>query len=165
MRYVLALVPVLLFAACGGGREARVVPDVRGQRLDRAERLLADQKLDVRETGLDGAGALVRSNWTVCRQRPAPGKLARSVVVQVARTCAQSPPAKAGAIVVPDVIGESLEDAKEELFARGLRVGYTTDDGDPVLVDHFWRVCDQQPYGGGRADFVHLDVAHVCWED
>ena len=164
---MLALVLVLLVAACGEGREDRVVPDVRGERLDRAERLLAEQKLDASETGAEGAAGLVRKNWTVCAQHPAPGKLARSVRLVVARTCApraaESPEPQA--VIVPDVTGESLEDAKEELHARGLIVGYSTDDGDPVLVDRLWHVCDQEPYGGERARFVHLDVAHVCWED
>src|SRR6266513_5620538 len=87
MRYALALVPMIFLVGCGGGREQRVVPDVRGQRLDRAERLLADQKLDWREEGTSGVAALVRSNWQVCSQAPAPGKLARRVILRVARSC------------------------------------------------------------------------------
>src|SRR5919199_5925863 len=91
MRYVLLLAVAVAAAGCGGAREAHVVPDVRGQRLDRAERLLGDQKLDWTERGADGLGVLVRSNWTVCEQRPAPGKLAGSVELSVGKTCMRDP--------------------------------------------------------------------------
>lgn len=163
MRYALTLAVVLL-VGCGGGREERVVPDVRGAPLDRAENMLADQKLDFHETGATGLGVLVRSNWTVCAQRPAPGKLARTVELTVARSCPKGP-VTARRPVVPDVVGDSLEAAKDALRARGISVDSSTDDGDAVLVDRLWTVCDQQPYGGARAAVVHLDVSHQCWGD
>jgi beta-lactam-binding protein with PASTA domain len=167
MRYALALVPVLFLVGCGGsGREARVVPDVRGQRLDRAESLLADQKLDWREEGTSGVAALVRSNWKVCSQAPAPGKFARRVVLGVAKSCrGKLAPPVSVLPTVPWLDGTSLEDAKERLNALDISYSVETDDGDPVLIDHLWTVCSQTPSGGTRAQFVELRVAHDCWED
>ena len=170
MRYALTLVPVIFLVGCGGGgNEPRVVPDVRGQRLDRAEHMLAEQKLDWREEGTSGVEALVRSNWKVCGQAPAPGKLARRVVLRVARSCAgKTKPAAPTVNVAPEVPwldGANLEDAKEQLGSMGISYSIDTDDGDPVLIDHFWTVCSQWPDGGTRARFVELRVAHECWED
>ena len=165
MRYALALVPMLFVVACGGGREERVVPDVRGQRLDRAERLLADQKLDWEEEGGSELGLIVRSNWTVCEQAPAPGKLARRVVLRVAKRCpwrVTSSPNRGP--LLPWLIGSNLDHAKEELDAKGISYSVETDDGDPVFVDHLWTVCWQTPDGGTRVRYVELRVAHECWE-
>ena len=165
MRYALALVPLLFLVGCGGGGEQRVVPDVRGQRLDRAERVLAEQKLDWREEGASGVEVLVRSNWKVCDQAPAPGKLARRVILRVARSCASKPAPTVSAVPeVPWLDGTNLDDAKEQLDGMGISYSIDTDDGDPVLVDHLWTVCTQSPDGGTRARFVELRVAHDCWE-
>lgn len=165
MRYVLVLVPLLLLVGCGGGREQRVVPDVRGQRLDRAANALADQKLDWREDGTTGAAALVRSNWTVCSQAPAPGKLARRVLLRVARTCANKPTNPESADPkVPWLDGTNLDDAKEQLDAAGIGYSVDTHDGDSVIADRLWTVCAQMPYGGTRTRFVKLVVSHDCSE-
>jgi len=163
MRYALALVPMLFLVSCGGGREQRVVPDVRGQRLDRAERALADQKLDWREEGTTGVAALVRSSWQVCSQAPAPGKLARRVILRVAKSCGRKPvPTVSLAPRVPWLDGTSLEDAKEQLDAMDIAYSVDTDDDDPVLVDRLWTVCSQTPDGGTRAWFIELRVSHDC---
>ena len=163
MRYALALVPMLFLVSCGGGREQRVVPDVRGQRLDRAERALADQKLDWREDGTTGVAALVRSSWQVCSQAPAPGKLARRVILSVAKSCGRKPvPTVSLAPRVPWLDGTSLEDAKEQLDAAGIAYSVDTEDDDPVLVDRLWTVCSQTPDGGTRAWFIELRVSHDC---
>jgi beta-lactam-binding protein with PASTA domain len=165
MRYALALVPMLFLVGCGGGREQRVVPDVRGQRLDRAERVLADQKLDWNEEGSSGAAALVRSNWTVCGETPAPGKLARRVLLHVARVCGSKPaPELSAAPRLPWLDGTNLDDAKEQLDGAGIAYSIDTDDGDPVLVDGLWTVCSQIPDGGTRARLVELRVSHDCSE-
>jgi beta-lactam-binding protein with PASTA domain len=165
MRYALALVPLIFLVGCGGGGEQRVVPDVRGQRLDHAERVLAEQQLDWREEGASGVEALVRSNWEVCSQAPAPGKLARRVILRVARSCATKPaPTVSAAPKLPWLDGTNLEDAKEQLGGMGISYSIDTDDGDPVLFDHFWTVCSQYPDGGTRARFVELRVAHDCSE-
>jgi hypothetical protein len=167
MRYALTVVPVLLLVGCGGGGEPRVVPDLRGQRLDRAEHVLAEQKLDWREEGASGVEALVRSNWKVCSQAPAPGKLARKVILRVARSCAPKPskPAATGTAApsLPWLDGSNLHEAKEELDAMGIGYSVQTDD-DFVFVDRLWTVCSQYPDGGTRARFVELRVAHDCWE-
>jgi beta-lactam-binding protein with PASTA domain len=165
MRYALTLVPVLILVGCGGGGEQqRVVPDVRGQRLDRAEHVLAEQKLDWREEGASGVETLVRSNWKVCSQAPAPGKLARRVILRVARSCANKPaPTVSAAPRLPWLDGSNLHEAKEELDTMGIGYSVQTDD-DFVFVDRLWTVCSQYPDGGTRARFVELRVAHDCWE-
>jgi beta-lactam-binding protein with PASTA domain len=156
---------LLFLVSCGGGGEQRVVPDLRGQRLDRAERVLADQKLDSREEGASGVEALVRSNWIVCGQAPAPGKLARRVILRVARSCGSKPaPTVSVAPRLPWLDGTNLDDAKEQLDAMSIVYSVRTDDGDSVLVDRLWTVCTQSPDGGTRARFVELRVAHRCSE-
>jgi beta-lactam-binding protein with PASTA domain len=163
MRYALALVPLLFLVGCGGGGEQRVVPDVRGQRLDRAEHVLAGQKLDWHEEGASGVQALVRSNWKVCSQAPEPGKLARRVILRVARICASKPaPTVSAARTLPWLDGTNLDDAKEQLEAMRIVYSVQTDDGDSVLVNRLWTVCSQSPDGGTRARFVVLHVAHEC---
>jgi len=78
MRYALALVPLLFLVGCGGGGEQRVVPDVRGQRLDRAERVLGD-----------GDPVLVDRLWTVCTQSPDGGTRGRFVELHIAHDCSE----------------------------------------------------------------------------
>jgi len=72
--------------------------------------------------------------------------------------------AKPNAVTVPDVIGENLDSAEEELDAAG--IGYSVDSGDDeVLVEHLWEVCYQDPRAGARARFVTLTVEHFCDDD
>jgi hypothetical protein len=175
MRYALAVVPVLFLVGCGGGNEPRVVPDVRGQRLGRAERVLAEQKLDWREEGASGLEALVRSNWKVCAQAPAPGKFARRVTLRVARHCEKPKPKPKSTRTVhtqtvaleprlPWLDESNLHEAKERLDLLGIGYSIRTDDDDYVFVDRLWTVCSQYPDGGTRTRFVELRVAHHCWE-
>lgn len=49
------------------------VPNVVGERLDLAEEHLKERRLRYREIGGGTFGIIVRSNWTVCQQEPAPG--------------------------------------------------------------------------------------------
>jgi len=130
-----------------------------------AERVLAQQKLDWREDGASGVAALVRSNWKVCGQAPAPGKLARRVILRVGKSCGGTPThAVSAAPRLPWLDGTNLDDAKEQLDAMGITYSVDTDDGDSVLVDRLWTVCTQSPDGGTRARFVELRVAHDCSE-
>src|SRR5436309_8687318 len=94
---------MLLATACGSTRP-EVVPDVRGERLDVAEDTLDSSGLRYATAGGGALGIIVRSHWYVCRQDPAPRNKATKVLLTVARSCS-----------VPDVVGESLEDAEEEL--------------------------------------------------
>jgi hypothetical protein len=83
----IAAIP-LLVAACGGGSpQAHRVPDVRRERLDVAEQLIRDRGLEYSELGGGTFGILVRSNWEVCDQSPAPGTRTRHVRLIVARDC------------------------------------------------------------------------------
>ena len=77
-------------------------------------------------------------------------------------SCDSSRPAPPRTHVVPDVRGESLEDAAERLEARDIDWYAETPDGDEPIVLHFWRVCDQDPLPGSRASDVTLDVARIC---
>src|SRR6266540_3403324 len=66
--------------------------------------------------------------------------------------------------VVPDVAGQRLDLAKNELDELG--VGYEVIGGGAfgVVVYSRWRVCEQDPPGGRRAKSVRLVVARSCPE-
>ena len=172
MRYkaLLLLVVAASLAGCGGaGAEERAVPDVVGMRLDKAENLLADHELDYEEVGGGGLGVLVRSNWRVCRQEPAPGKLAKAVELHVARECPPvppppPPPPSERVPVVPQLVGEDLEDAKDSLRAEGIAFSVNAYGDDTPVVDRLWEVCYQDPPGGVRSSFVELTVDHECFD-
>jgi hypothetical protein len=144
-----ALCAALLLGAtaCGSTRPARV-PDVTGKRLDVAEDTLDASGLRYRTAGGGAFGIIVRSHWYVCEQIPAPHRMAKKVTLTVARSCS-----------VPDVVGESLEDAEDELRDAGIEVSEHSLDGDPIVVDSLWTVCDQEPDAGAPAQPVELYVA------
>jgi beta-lactam-binding protein with PASTA domain len=159
MRSVVALTMIFVLAGCGGTAQPKPVPDVRGQRLDLAEDRLDVRGLDYEEIGGGNLGIVIRSHWWVCDQAPAPGRLGKTVKLVVERDC-PSPPSPPP--VVPNVIGESLEDAEEELDALGIGHDAETYDDDEPVVDHLWEVCDQDPGWGERAHFVELYVDRDC---
>jgi beta-lactam-binding protein with PASTA domain len=157
---------VLVLTGCGSS-EPRRVPDVRGQRLDVAERHLLDRGLDIDEIGGGALGVVVRSNWTVCAQEPPPGRRATTVRLIVDRSCPAptEPPVPAGGPpVMPSVLGESLEDAKERLDVLGISYDAVNreDPDDEPLVDRLWTVCDQAPEPGAASTQVTLYVEHFC---
>jgi beta-lactam-binding protein with PASTA domain len=157
LRYVkaaaLGALVLLVATACGSTRP-RAVPDVTGKRLDVAEDTLDASGLQYRTAGGGVFGIIVRSNWYVCEQAPAPKKVAKTVELTVARSCS-----------VPDVVGESLEDAEDELSDAGIDLHAESLDDDPIVVESFWTVCDQSPEAGEPAQPVELYVAHDCWDD
>jgi beta-lactam-binding protein with PASTA domain len=144
---VLGCTFALAASACGSARP-RAVPDVTGKRLDVAEDTLDALGLHYRTAGGGAFGIVVRSHWYVCEQRPAPRKVARNVLLTVERSC-----------TVPDVVGESLEDAEDDLRRAGIDFSVDSLDGDPVVVDSFWTVCDQSPPAGAAPQTVRLEVA------
>jgi PASTA domain len=160
MRTVVLLSAIFVLAGCGGTAKAQRVPDVRGQRLDLAEGRLDVRGLDYEEVGGGNLGIVIRSHWWVCDQQPAPGELGTTVKLVVERDCPSPPSALP---VVPNVIGESLEDAGEELDALGIGHDAETYDDDEPLVDHLWEVCSQDPDGGERGFHVELYVARDCF--
>ena len=159
MRPVLLLALVATLAGCGGTSTPKRVPDVRGQRLDLAEDRLDARGLDWEEIGGGNLGIVVRSHWYVCSQEPRPGKKAATVHLVVERECVN---ALAPAALVPDVTGQSLEDADDALDARGIEHSAETPDDDTPLVEHFWEVCEQDPAAGMHARFVELYVDRDC---
>ena len=83
----------------------------------------------------------------------------------IAAGCAEerdhSAPAKPAAVTVPDLTGEDLDSAEEELDSLG--IGYSVDSGDDTVVfEHLWEVCYQEPAAGTYARFVTLTVEHSC---
>ena len=63
---------------------------------------------------------------------------------------------------VPDVVGLSLEDAKERLEDEGVSYYVGTPTGQTPIVDHLWEVCAQDPPPGTDAYAVQLDVDREC---
>jgi beta-lactam-binding protein with PASTA domain len=161
MRKLLLLAVIFVVAGCGETAKPKHVPDVRGQRLDLAEDRLDARGLDWEEIGGGTLGIVIRSHWWVCDQQPAPGTLGRTVKLVVERECAVPP---LPATVVPDVTGQSLEDADDELDGLGIAHDAETYDGDDdvPLVERLWEVCSQDPAPGARGSYVELYVDRDC---
>jgi hypothetical protein len=77
----------------------------------------------------------------------------------------ERPPAAQTTVpTVPDLVGQNLDSAEEQLDSRGL--GYSVDSGDDeVFFEHLWEVCYQEPDGGAHARYVTLTVEHDCDDD
>ena len=146
-----------LVAGCGGDPEPTAVPDVRGERLDVAERRLDGAGLEYERVGGGAFGIVVRSKWSVCEQTPAPGTRAPKVTLVVDRYC---PPRLPRTFAVPDLVGERLSDAEKRLADRGVPF-------DVVRLDEGVRpsaatVCEQEPSPGRRAAHATLYAARRC---
>jgi PASTA domain len=63
---------------------------------------------------------------------------------------------------IPDVVGLSLEDAKETLDDAGVYYEVRAPEGQRPLIDHLWEVCEQHPPPGTDATEVELDVDREC---
>jgi PASTA domain len=85
MKKTLLIGLVALLAGCGQTVEPKQVPNVRGERLDVAEARLEARGLRWEEVGGGTFGVIVRSNWYVREQVPAPGKRATTVRLVVER--------------------------------------------------------------------------------
>jgi beta-lactam-binding protein with PASTA domain len=155
----LITLPLLALAAsgCRGDPEPRAVPDVRGQRLDVAERRLDGAGLEYERVGGGSFGIVVRSNWRVCDQDPKPGRRAGKVTLIVDRSC---PPRPARTFVVPDLIGERLSDAEARLVGRG--IPFRVERLETFAPPRSAEVCDQEPAPGVRAAEVTLYAARDC---
>ncbi len=95
LRLVVPFVLVLGLAACGSS-QVKVMPDVKGQKLDVAlsdiKRAGFEDKVDVVGGGI--FGVVVKSNWEVCGQSPAAGQaLTAAPRLTVARSCGNETPA------------------------------------------------------------------------
>ncbi len=74
MRYQAAGIALVLpFVTVACGRSERPVPRVVGERLDVAEHRLDARGLSYDVIGGGTFGVVVKSNWRVCEQEPAPG--------------------------------------------------------------------------------------------
>jgi hypothetical protein len=166
-RLTLALPIAVSLAGCGGDAEPRVVPDVRGERLDVAEEHLDDAGLAYEEIGGGTFGIVVRSRWRVCDQEPQPGRRATEVRLIVGRHCPMPPgasqcdPPPRVPPVVPDVVGEDVDDAERLLAAERIAAETYPDVLDPP-AKRLWEVCDQEPDAGERAWHIELYVERSC---
>jgi hypothetical protein len=147
----------LLAAGCGGSPEPRTVPDLRGDRLDVAERRLDGLGLEYERVGGGAFGIVVRSNWDVCDQTPRPGVEAAKVTLVVDRSC---PAPARRTFAVPDLVGTRLADAERRLARRGARFDVVRLDG--AVPPGEARVCEQEPGPGARAVEVTLYAARTC---
>lgn len=149
---VLTIAAVAVFLTGCGNAQRRHVPNVTGQQLNVAEDRLDAAGLRYDTSGGGSFGIVIRSDWTVCRQRPAAGRKASSVLLSVARSCS-----------IPDVRGESLDDAEDALREAGIRYSEHSLDGEAVVVASLWTVCSQTPHGGTPGRPVSLFVSHNCY--
>jgi hypothetical protein len=148
---------VLALAGCGSS-EPQVVPDLRNERLDVAEERLDSLGLGYEEIGGGTFGIVVRSEWQVCGQEPAPGKKASKVRLIVDRYCEPEPVTE---VVLPDLLGDPLEAAERALERRDVSYELASWTGGRV-VRAGALVCDQEPDAGRRAADVTLYVAADC---
>ena len=154
MRYAQFLPVIVLsivVAGCGG-REAKAVPRVDGERLDVAKETLDDAGLGYEVIGGGAFGVVVESHWQVCEQHPKAGRRASSVELIVARACPRSFPRRG----VPNVVGLRLDAAERELGRRGLEYYVYADD--KVIIRTNWTVCDQYPAPGDRAKNIEVEL-------
>jgi beta-lactam-binding protein with PASTA domain len=153
---------VVLFAVTGcGGREARTVPDVAGERLDVAQEELDDVGVGSEVIGGGTFGVVVRSHWRVCEQHPSPGRVAKSVELVVARSC----PGRHVPGTIPDVTGLRLDVAEDLLVEDDLAYDVYEEGLGDVVIESNWTVCSQYPDPGAVADEVELYVERSCEDD
>jgi beta-lactam-binding protein with PASTA domain len=150
---VFAIGAVVTLSGCGSAQR-HSVPDVTGQPLNGAEDRLDAAGLDHQTSGGGLLGIVIRSNWTVCSQSPAPRRKASSVVLSVARSCS-----------IPDVRDESLDDAEDTLSEAGIPYSEQSLDDGPIVVDSLWTVCRQSPLRGIPGRRVTLFVSHDCYAE
>jgi len=145
-----AILLLLVAAACGGTTPHRI-PDVTGEKLNVAEDTLDGLGLAYRTLGGGAFGIIVRSNWVVCGQSPRPQRIAREVVLTVARTC-----------TLPDTVGYSLEDGEDELSSAGVDYRVHGVDAGPVVDEDEFGICEQSPPAGADVHSVDLYVSTYC---
>ncbi len=127
LRLALPFVVVLGLAACGSS-QVKVMPDVKGQKLDVAlsdiKRAGFEDKVDVVGGGI--FGVVVKSNWEVCDQSPAAGQALTAVPqLTVARSCGNETPAPTASPTVTSSSGggEILTARNNKDFAAILALG------------------------------------------
>ena len=156
-----AAVLLVAVAGCGGGREARTVPSVAGERLDVAQEELDDAGVGSEVIGGGAFGVVVRSHWRVCEQHPRPGRVARSVELVVARSC----PGRHLPGRVPDVTGLRLDVAEDLLVEDDLGFDVYEEGLGHVVIESNWTICSQYPDPAAIADEVELYVERFSCED
>jgi len=99
LRFAAPLVAVaLIVGGCGGEKEV-AMPNVTSKKLDVAyDKLKAagfDDKDKIKVDGGGLFGIVVESNWTVCKQSPAPGEpVAETMELSVKKSCKKKPISK-----------------------------------------------------------------------
>ena len=159
VKLLFALLALLSLSGCGADSEPQPVPDLRGERLDVAERQLDDRGLDFERVGGGALGIVVRSRWQVCDQEPAPGLTATKVRLIVDRHC---PAVPSPMRVVPDLSGMSVDRAEALLERRELTYEVESTFEERPDVPPSWVVCEQEPPAGRRASHVYLYAARDC---
>jgi hypothetical protein len=150
--FIAGLAGVTVLAGCGASAR-RPAPDVVGERLDVAQERLDERGLGYETIGGGTFGIVVTSRWTVCEQRPAPGRPTSKVELVVDRWC--PPPAP----VVPSLERLPVPEAEARLRERGIEPETTwLDESDWYEAI----VCEQYPPAGERAPTVELRVAETC---
>ncbi|GAA2382647.1 hypothetical protein [Nonomuraea africana] len=133
------------------------VPDVAGQGLVAAVQSLKDAGYErIRSTDVSGRGrvVVVRRDWKVCRQRPAPGaarpeRPVELAVVKVEESCPARVEAPVRPGFMPALRGKSVRVARQSLPGRTtIRITDLTGQRRIVFWDTAWQVCTQSPAAG-----------------
>jgi beta-lactam-binding protein with PASTA domain len=152
LRTLVILVGLLFVGSACGVAQPKRVPNLSGQRLDVAEDTLDALGLRYQTAGGGAFGIVVRSHWFVCGQSPTAHRIASRVLLTVGRSC-----------WVPDVVGEPLADAEDDLERAGVDVREHSLDDEPIVVESLWTVCRQSPAAGAPVRPTELYVSHDCW--
>ena len=127
LRLAVPFVLMLGLAACSSS-QVKVMPDVKGQKLDVAlndiKRAGFEDKVDIVGGGI--FGVVVKSNWEVCDQSPAAGQaLTAAPQLTVARSCGNETPAPTASPTVTSSSGggEILTARNSKDFAAILALG------------------------------------------
>ncbi|QXF84488.1 PASTA domain-containing protein (plasmid) [Rhodococcus pyridinivorans] len=144
-----------------------VIVDVQGMPLGDAKDALEPTGLEVETSDITGEdrSVFIEQNWIVASQDPAAGEpvgdhttITLTIGKEGETAPTPTPGAKPSTVVVPDVLGMALPDAKNRIEEAGLDVEVHDDTGEDrsVLWESNWSVNSQSLTAGEHAQPAQL---------